>query len=539
MASSQYIALARKYRPADFSQLRGQEILTKILNYAILNNQLTQGYLLTGIRGVGKTSAARIIAKTINCSARVIDGEHVKPCQQCSNCQAFNAGNHPDIIEMDAASRTSVDDIRQVIESCEYRPLIGQYKIFIIDEIHMLSKGAFNALLKVLEEPPPHIMFIFATTEVQKIPLTVISRCQRYDLRRLTVTEVLKLLAEIIEQENLQFDLAALKIIAAKSDGSAREAVALLDQATNLRSDAGENAVSAVMINQMLGLVDLGIIVNFVAKMIDQDARGAIELVNNIYLSSANLEHFIESASDFLAYLNKIKILTTYYDPVYDFFDQQVASILVKISLSQLSVLWQICTKGLLEIKTSHNQLVTTEMLVIKAVYSQTLPCLEELLAARQSSLAPDLTGTAPPGQAATLQQPASPSASDQPKFTATSSADHHPSDLLMIDFLQYLHNNHEMELYYLLLNQVEIKNSDNYLLTIAGDNINLPVREKITELLCRLTAQPWQVMIIKQPVVMTFKQRLLDQVKSSQSWQLINKNFSSAIIADILQSTS
>ncbi|CAN7942364.1 unnamed protein product, partial [Ixodes pacificus] len=262
-----YIPFARKYRPNNFAELQGQEVLVKVLSYTILNDRLAGGYLLTGIRGVGKTTSARIIAKTVNCSALITENTTIKTCEECTNCISFNNHNHPDIIEIDAASKTSVDDIRRIIESAEYKPLQGKHKIFIIDEVHMLSKGAFNALLKTLEEPPPHIIFIFATTEVQKIPATIISRCQRYDLRRLSFEEIFKLLEYITKKENLKTDIEALRIIAYKSEGSARDAVSILDQAASM-SAKSDNIISPQVINQMLGLVDSSFIIEFVECII-------------------------------------------------------------------------------------------------------------------------------------------------------------------------------------------------------------------------------------------------------------------------------
>lgn len=292
-SSNQYIPFARKYRPSNFTELQGQEVLVKVLSYTILNDRLTGGYLLTGIRGVGKTTSARIIAKAVNCSALITENTTIKTCEQCTNCISFNNHNHPDIIEIDAASKTSVDDIRRIIESAEYKPLQGKHKIFIIDEVHMLSKGAFNALLKTLEEPPPHIIFIFATTEVQKIPATIISRCQRYDLRRLSFEEIFKLLEYINKQENLKTDIEALRIIAHKSEGSARDAVSILDQAASM-SAKSDNIISPQVINQMLGLVDSSVIIEFVEYIIHRETEKAINLINKLYNFSVNLEIFIE-----------------------------------------------------------------------------------------------------------------------------------------------------------------------------------------------------------------------------------------------------
>jgi DNA polymerase-3 subunit gamma/tau len=528
-----YITFARKYRPINFSELQGQEVLTKILSYAIVNNRLAQGYLLTGIRGVGKTSSARIIAKTINCTELVVGNDNVRACERCPNCQGFNECKHPDIIEIDAASRTSVDDIRQIIESSEYRPFIGKYKVFIIDEVHMLSKGAFNALLKILEEPPQHVIFIFATTEVQKIPLTVISRCQRYDLRRLTFNEILQLLEQIKEKEKLQFDTEALRIIASKSDGSARDAIAMLDQATSFSGNS-QAVVSAKMINQMLGLVETSAIINFISNIINKDSKSAIELVNNIYLLSFNLEIFVGTVSDFLAYLSKVKMLTIYHDPIYDPFSKEIADILVKTSFSQLSILWQIYIKGIQEIKLSHNQLMAIEMLVMKSIYSQMLPLPEDLASIHSQPKVADQTISS---FFVTTHETAKIDSVDSDS-TRTSSDHKHNLDLIM-NFLNYLHNNNEIEIYYLLLNQVEIKNFSNYTLEIAGENINHKLKERINELLFKWAEKKWQVIVTKQSQISTLKEKLINKVKSTESWQLVNEHFSSAMISDILKINS
>ena len=213
---AQYIPLALKYRPKKFVDLKGQDVLVKTLTSAIMHSRLSHAYLLTGIRGVGKTTSARIIASVVNCENPITDKAYIEACTKCNNCISLAQGNHPDIIEIDAASRTSVDDVRSIIDSSEYRALLGKYKIFIIDEVHMMSKNAFNALLKTLEEPPKNVMFIFATTEVNKIPVTIISRCQRFDLRRFNADEIKSLLNSITNKESIECDEDALSLIALK-----------------------------------------------------------------------------------------------------------------------------------------------------------------------------------------------------------------------------------------------------------------------------------------------------------------------------------
>ncbi len=519
--SVQYIPFARKYRPANFAELRGQEVLTKILTYSILNNRLAQAYLLNGIRGVGKTTSARIIAKTVNCenplkvhnqNAKTAE-ESILPCEECKNCTSFNQQKHPDIIEIDAASRTGVDDIRVIIESSEYRPLLGQYKIFIIDEVHMLSKSAFNALLKVLEEPPAHIIFIFATTEVQKIPNTVISRCQRYDLRRFAFNEILQLVTDIASKEGIQFHDDALRLIAFYSEGSARDAVAMLDQSSSLRGLENDASITAKMVAQMFGAVDTGTVLTFANYMLKRESAKAVELVNELYLASANLENFTESVSSFIAHLSKAKALGTSQNELYQPFEVQIKEILNNASFAQLSILWQIFSKGVLEVKVAHNQLITLEMLVIQAIYACALPYLDEL-----SSKEPKLE-----------QQKPAPQEQQSGDLQAQ-----------IITFLKYLHQHNEIELYYFLLNQLELeKITDNVMeINIAESSVNhLPnkFKEKLAEQLFAWTATKWSVIINKKAEILTLKERLTKTVKSTSDWKILQESFPEANISDIL----
>lgn len=380
---------ARKYRPSTFAELLGQDVLVKVLTNEILNDSLSQVYLLTGIRGVGKTTSARIIAKTINCTdqqrqlsntlSNNLVPPFVSPCDSCSNCESFNNGNHPDIIEIDAASKTGVDDIRSIIESSEYKPLLGIYKVFIIDEVHMLSRSAFNALLKIIEEPPAHVIFIFATTELQKVPLTVISRCQKHDLKRLSLQKIIQLLQYIAQKENLLIDSKALTIIAHKSEGSARDAIMLLDHASSLVSSI-DQSITEDLIHEILGITNISTVIEFTSAIVNKNPHIALTILHNVYNSSTNLEGFIEEVCSIIAYIIKTKMIKEYHEDYYNLYMEQIENIASRIEISNLSILWQIYSHGMNEIKTSYNPFIACEMLIIKSVNSISIDIIEEIL---------------------------------------------------------------------------------------------------------------------------------------------------------------
>lgn len=520
--NSSYIPFARKYRSSKFSELIGQEVLVKTLTYCIKNDRLAQAHLLTGIRGVGKTSSARIIAKTVNCTDLQFNDNQIFPCNKCKNCESFDSHRHPDIIEIDAASKTSVDDIREIIESSEYRPLLGRMKFFIIDEVHMLSKSAFNALLKVLEEPPQHVVFILATTEVQKIPLTVISRCQRYDLRRLTFDEIRALLSNIANKEGINFEEEAFKIIAIKSEGSARDAVTMLDQAASyVHNTNNSDLVTAEVVNQMLGLLSTNTIIKLTQLIIANDSAAAINLIDDIYSKSNSLESFVQSMSDFMAELSKEKVIPNYHNPLYKNYSSEIANILVGTSLSRITILWQIFSNAVSEIKKSHNELITAQMLIIKAIYSCNLPSVEDIMDA--SSDAP-----LPPSPSEAIEKPQIKD-SIAPEKTSPSAA---LKDIC--DFLKYCHDNSEIEIYYLLLNEVEVKEFEPQKMIISG-NVNINMMAPIEKLLNNWSKQDWKVTIEKKDNFISLKEKMMNKVKETGDYQAIKNYFPDANISDII----
>lgn len=500
----------------------GQEVLTKTLSYCISNNRLAQAHLLTGIRGVGKTSSARIIAKTINCTDLKVDGTEISPCEKCNNCLAFNNHSHPDIIEIDAASRTGVDDVREIIESCEYRPLLGKYKVFIIDEVHMLSKNAFNALLKIIEEPPPCVIFLFATTEVQKLPITVISRCQRYDLRRLTFDEIYALIDNIAQKEHLKFEDEALKIIAAKSEGSARDATSMLDQAASYSHNTSdpEEIITAKIVSKMLGLVQISTVIRMIQLIVAGDPEKAINLICEIYSETSSLQHFTETMADFIADLSRAKVIPNYHNPLYKSYSNQITEILLGTSLSRLSILWQIFSGGIAELKTSHNELITAQMLVIKAIYSCDLPTAEEIMSVDGSL----------------DRKSANSSSLIEEEYLPEKKSDEHE----IFDFLKYCHKKNEMEIYYFLFNEVEVNKFANHELSIASSgSIKKPIMDKIKSLLeSYLPGEKWLVLHKNQEKITNLKNKMMDIAASKEDFRSIKNNFPSANISDILLET-
>src|SRR5215469_4547948 len=277
-----YRVLARKYRPSDFTGLIGQDALVKTLSNAFATGRIAHAFMLTGVRGVGKTTTARIIARALNCIGP--DGKRseptIHPCGVCEPCISISESRNVDVQEMDAASRTGIDDIREIIEGVRYAPVAARYKVYIIDEVHMLSKQAFNGLLKTLEEPPPHVKFVFATTEVRKVPVTVLSRCQRFDLRRIETDELVAHLSAIAKKEDVAVEQAALALIARAAEGSARDALSLLDQAIA----HGESAkIDAAMVREMLGLADRGRVLDLFEKTMSGRIAAALDELKELH----------------------------------------------------------------------------------------------------------------------------------------------------------------------------------------------------------------------------------------------------------------
>ncbi len=371
-----YKVLARKYRPQKFEDLIGQELLVKILSNAINNDRLAHAYILTGVRGVGKTTTARLIAMSINCKNR--DKKNCEPCGNCDSCKSTTSDSNLDVIEIDAASNTGVDDIREIIDNVKYKPVIGDYKIFIIDEVHMLSKSAFNALLKTLEEPPEHVKFIFATTEIKKVPITVLSRCQRFDLHRIENKILSDHLLKISKLENIDIDLDAISLLVRSADGSVRDGLSLLDQAI---TSPNEKVDSQTVIS-MLGLADREKIFNLIEVILEGDALGAINRYKELYDLGADIAMVFDELLNVVHFLVQIKIAPDLKDDIYipEFERNKGAELSSKMTLNNLNIIWQILFKGYQELQNSSHLYQHGEMIILRIIYLHDGPSPEDLI---------------------------------------------------------------------------------------------------------------------------------------------------------------
>ncbi len=375
---SSYLVLARKYRPQIFSELVGQEVLVTTLTNAIKNNRLHHAYILTGIRGVGKTTTARIIAKTINC-LNVDEASNAKACGVCENCRLISESKHQDVIEIDAASRTGVDDVREIIDSIAYAPVAAKYKIYIIDEVHMLSNNAFNALLKTLEEPPAHVKFIFATTEIKKVPITILSRCQRFDLRRLDEAEIVLHLQNVLQKENLESEKEALELIAKMSEGSMRDALSLLDQA--LANNNHQKFLPHNIVEKMLGLNDKAKIIDMLESLLNGDLTGSLKKFKEFYTYSSDIAQLISDLMEITHKTTSAKLVENYKLEGYSNFQQEKINKIAKaISLNALVRIWQMLVRGSSEINFSTSPKITFEMLMVRICHLIALPNLQQII---------------------------------------------------------------------------------------------------------------------------------------------------------------
>ncbi|MGC1368342.1 MAG: DNA polymerase III subunit gamma/tau, partial [Methylovirgula sp.] len=394
-----YRILARKYRPASFEDLVGQEPMVKTLSNAFDLGRIHQAYLLTGLRGVGKTTTARILARAFNYElpARPDRPAVMQPTIHMPelgvHCQAIIDSRHVDVIEMDAASHTGIDDVREIIDNARYRPVLARTKVYIIDEVHMLSKQAFNGLLKILEEPPEHVKFIFATTEVEKVPVTVRSRCQRFDLRRVEADVLIARLAAICAKEAVAIEPEALALIARASEGSVRDALSLLDQAIAHVKGSLKVEVKAEDLRLMLGLADRGRIIDLFREVMRGDIAAALASLKALYEAGADPARILGELAEFVHFVTRLKLAPeTPQDPaVTEDERRRGAEFAEKLSIPVLSRAWQLLLKGLQDVRDSQRPLAAADMVLVRLAHAADLPTPDEALRrlAQQAPVAP------------------------------------------------------------------------------------------------------------------------------------------------------
>jgi DNA polymerase-3 subunit gamma/tau len=380
-SATPYRVLARKYRPTTFDDLIGQDVMVRTLRNAFALGRVAHAFMLTGVRGVGKTTTARIIARALNCvGPDGTGGPTADPCGVCPNCVAILAERHPDVQEMDAASRTGVDDVREIIEATRFRPMQARAKVFIIDEVHMLSRNAFNALLKTLEEPPPHVKFVFATTEIRKVPVTVLSRCQRFDLRRISAAELSAQFARIAEKERVEIEPEALALIARAADGSARDGLSLLDQA--IAQSETDGAITASAVTDMLGAADRGVVFDLMETVFAGRPADALAITAQAHERGVDPGLMLQDLLELVHSLTRLKTIPALRDSreLPEIERTRGGAMADKLSIATLGRAWQMLLKGIGEVEQAPDRGAAAEMVLIRLCYLADLPPPGELV---------------------------------------------------------------------------------------------------------------------------------------------------------------
>lgn len=497
-----YRVLARKYRPQTLSDLVGQDVLVQTLTQSIKSQKLPHAFVLHGIRGVGKTTTARIIAKALNCTGLNTDDPTPNPCGTCASCVAITEDRHLDIIEMDAASRTGVDDIREVIEAARYKAVNARYKIYIIDEVHMLSKSAFNALLKTLEEPPPHVKFIFATTELKKIPDTVLSRCMKLDLSRISGETLMALFKKIATAEAVTVEDEALSLIVRAADGSARDGLSLLDQAIALSG----THVTTEAVRNMLGLVDRGRLFTLLDTLFAGNIAQALEEVRALHSFGGDPVVILTELLDLTYWITCLKVTPNLKsDQTWPTSDrEQGMAIAQKLSLGALSRAWQVLSKGYEEVVRSPLPHQATEMVLIRLCHLSDFPSAADLTTLLQGSGGAGAGSARPIRNAEPAGTPIAPfstniglqaAPSPQAPVMQAAAGPKKPTPTAFEEVLSIVATAREPLLYSYLMQDVHLVSFAPYRIELRlNDRAPKTLAQELQALLLRTTGEDWQI---------------------------------------------
>jgi len=559
MKNKDHKILALKYRPKNFNDLIGQDIMVQTITNSIKLDKLPNAYLLTGIRGVGKTTTARLIAKAINCKNNFIQGEKCNSGEHC-HCEEISDSRHLDVLEMDAASRTGIDDVRELIESSKYNPTQAKYKIFIIDEVHMLSKQAFNGLLKTLEEPPSHLKFIFATTEIKKIPVTIISRCQRFDLHRVPIKVLFNNLKKIVEIEKGKISDAALRLIAKVAEGSVRDSLSLLDRAI-VSQHITEKEIDEVFVRKMLGIADRTKMLKLLNFIFQGDQKKLIQQLREMINEGIEPTNFLNDLLEIIYFILQKKNIGD-FDSDLSISESEVDMINIiskDINISTLIIFWQFILKGLEELSLVTNQILSLEMLFIRLIYLKDMPSYEAVLdTLNKSNLNPpyeNIPGPDKPVQNLNEKKEINKISKEQIKNTTQMKpelASLNPKNLTqdtnlknissLEDLIKLSSEKKEVELKYDLEKNVNlIKFSDRKIDIGFNENLEKNFVRNLSEKLLEWTGNRWVITLIKGEGQKNFlklqsikRKELLEQEKKGEVFKKFKNIFSDGDLINV-----